>query len=365
MWKKILKYINHLINYIRKSELFELTVFLTSACNLQCSHCFYWKKINTNDNLSLKEFEKLASKMPFLGRIIFTGGEPFLRKDIEKIIPVFYKFSKPFYITIPTNGFLTNIITEKTKEILEKCPDSFINISLSLDGIGEKRDKIVNKAGSFQKLIETASELKKLQKIFPNLGITVITTQTSQNENRLREIFDFANNVLKADNFGFSVVRGNPKSKETTIINPQKYIEMCNKIFKHYRGKKSIIPIRSLFLANRDLVYKYTYKTLVENSYQMKCYSGILRGVVLENGDVYPCEVLMERGKKYLIGNLRDFDMDFLKLWNSKRRYKIIKEIKTRRCFCTHGCDMSINTFFGSKFIFEIFAKLFSYYLKI
>jgi len=369
MRKKILdlRNLGYFINYFKKSELFELTIFLTSACNFRCSHCFYWKKVNSNDDLRLDEFERLASKMPQLARIIFTGGEPFLRKDIDKVIPVFYKFARPSYITIPTNGFFTNVIAEKTKEILKKCPNAFINISLSLDELREKRDKIVNRAGSFQNLVKTASELKKLQKTFSNLGITAITTQTSQNENRLDKIFDFANDVLGVDNFGFSVVRGNPQIKETTDISPEKYKEMCNKISKHYQSKKtkkSIIPIRPLFLANRDLVYEYTHKTLAEKSFQMKCYAGILRGVILENGDVYPCEVLMERGKKYLIGNLKDFNMDFSELWNSKKRYEIVNEIKKMKCFCTHGCDMSVNTFFGSKFIFKIFAKLFPYYFK-
>ncbi len=178
---------------------------------------------------------------------------------------------------------------------------------------------------------------------------------------------DFANNVLKVDNFGFSVARGNPKTKETIIVSPEKYLDMTNRVSQHYRKKarKSIIPIRSLFLANRDLVYKYTYKTLVENRYQMECYAGKLRGVILENGDVYPCEVLMEQDKKYLIGNLRDYDMDFSKLWNSGKRKQITSQIKTQRCFCTHGCDMTINTFFGPKFTLKLVTKLFSHYLKI
>jgi radical SAM protein with 4Fe4S-binding SPASM domain len=364
---KARKYYRLLNDYFQRSKIFELTIFITSACNFRCSHCFYWDKLNKVNALTLEEFKELACKTPPMVRLGFTGGEPFMRKDIDEIVSVFYRNTKPSYITIPSNGYFTDIIEEKTREILKNSPDAFVNISLSLDDLGERRDRFVEKKGSFQNLLNTISSLKELKNEYSNLGITTITTQSADNQDRLDEIFDYAVHNLEVDNFGFAVVRGTPKSKDSAIVDEEKYIKMCNKISKYYRNKKandSVIPLRGVYLANRDIVYKYTYKTLKENSYQLKCYAGIKRGVVLENGDVFPCEILMDQGKEFLIGNLRDYNMDFLKLWNSKRHEEIILKIKEKLCFCTHGCDMSINTFHDPKCTIELISRVFSSYIK-
>src|SRR6185436_19568463 len=62
---------------------------------------------------------------------------------------------------------------------------------------------------------------------------------------------------------------------------------------------------------------------------QMTCYAGTAGGVIYDEGTVSSCENLAP------IGNLRDFDWDFQKLWLSpamkERRKKALDG-----CFCTH-----------------------------
>ncbi len=350
------------MNYIVRSRPFEVTIFLTSSCNFRCDHCFYWKELNKKDELTLEEFRMIAQTMPTLERLIFTGGEPFLRKDIDEIIAEFYRYSRPMYITIPTNGYLTNTIIEKTESIMKKAPDCFVNISLQLNDLGEDRDESVKVMGSFDHLVKTAKELSKLKTKFPNLGLTAICIQTSENEEKLQHIYDFAQNELGVDNFAFSIVRGNPRNPDVKNINPRIYNQMCQKLLESYKEKyaNSRIPLYKLFLTNRELVYEYTHKTLVQNSYQIKCYAGVLRAIILENGDVYPCEILMEKGDVFSIGNLHDFNMDFMKLWKSKQRKEIYRQITEQKCYCTHGCDMMVNTLFNRKFPFLVIKKLFS-----
>ncbi len=354
-------FVRNAINYFIRSRPFEVTVFLTSLCNFRCSHCFYWKKLNNKDQLTLEEFQTLAKSMPAVERLLFTGGEPFLREDIDMIVAEFYKYSRPLYITIPTNGYFTDKIIRKTEKILLCTPGSYVNISVSLDELGEKRDEIAKVKGSFERLTQTVKELKELQSRFPNLGVTAICTQTSENENRLNEIYDYATNKLCVDNFGFAVVRGDPKSPEVKNIDPQKYRAMCNKMIDSYNRNTcaSKIPFYHVYFAIRKLVYKYTYKTLVDNSPQIRCLAGIMRIVILENGDIYPCEVLMDLGKEFLVGNLKDFNMDFMKLWKSEKKKEITRKIRQKQCFCTHGCDMTVNILFDRKLPLQ-FLKLVS-----
>ncbi len=359
------KYLSALSNYFLKIRPFELTIFVTARCNFRCPYCLYWKNLNEKEQLSLQEFKKFAQSMPSVERLIFTGGEPFLRKDLGEIIEEFYKSSTPKYITIPTNGFYTDKIVATMENILAAIPRAFVNVSLSLDELGDRRDSITGVEGGFKNLIQTASKLKKIQNRFKNLGITVICTQTASNENRLDEIYQFAKEELGLDNFGFSVVRGNPYDKNTLKIDAEKYHRMCDKLLDSYKGKcvnSSKIPFYRVYLTNRELVYKNTYKTLLEKSFQIKCYAGILRGVVRENGEVYPCEELMDNEREqFLIGRLQDYDMDFQKLWYSKRRKEIVGRIKQMRCYCPHGCDMTVNTLFSEQLPVQILKKLFSH----
>ena len=70
-------------------------------------------------------------------------------------------------------------------------------------------------------------------------------------------------------------------------------------------------------------------KTQETQKAQMKCYAGTAGGVIYDEGTVSSCENLAP------IGNLRDFDWNFQKLWLSpamkERRKKALDG-----CFCTH-----------------------------
>ncbi len=77
--------------------------------------CFYSEYLNReNVNLvTLDEIEKISKSLPGLLHLILTGGEPFLRSDIEEIAGVFYKNSGTKSISIPTNGFFTDLTSLK------------------------------------------------------------------------------------------------------------------------------------------------------------------------------------------------------------------------------------------------------------
>ena len=48
------------------------------------------------------------------------------------------------------------------------------------------------------------------------------------------------------------------------------------------------------------------------------CVSGLHNALVDYRGDVSTCEVLMDNDRNGTIGNLRDYDMDFARLWNGR-----------------------------------------------
>ncbi len=363
---KILRYLNIFKSSLFKNIPVEFTFFITSRCNFRCHHCFFWKELENKEKneLTILEIEKLVKKLPKLLRLIITGGEPFIRKDIVQICQLFYKYTKPLHVTIPTNGFFSDKIILETEAILKSCPKTFFNVSLSLDELWEARDKMVEEKDSFKTLIETNKRLQMLKSKYYNLGVTVIAVQTAENEDKLNEIFNFAMEEMKVDNFGFGPVRVGPKDKNITAISPRKYRAMCDNIvsfIKKKQKKRLGFPLKKFFLANRELVYDYKYKILLNQISYAKCFSGILRAVIRENGEIYPCETLMDKGLNYSFGNLRDVDMDFMKIWSSDKRRAVLKTIKDMRCVCGHGCDVSINTFFNPSNWIKLARKTLSY----
>ena len=122
--------------------------------------------------------------------ITFTGGEPFLRHDLDEMVISAYKHCRPSVITIPTNGLLTDRIVGRVDRICRECPTSQIGINLSLDGVGEEHDDIRGVPGNWDKSMATWKKLKELQKSRPNLVLTVHTVVSRFNQDRFREIYN-------------------------------------------------------------------------------------------------------------------------------------------------------------------------------
>ncbi|PIW26444.1 MAG: hypothetical protein COW30_15160 [Rhodospirillales bacterium CG15_BIG_FIL_POST_REV_8_21_14_020_66_15] len=86
------------------------------------------------------------------------------------------------------------------------------------------------------------------------------------------------------------------------------------------------------------LVNKIIADTYVNPRYVSPCHAGTLFGVIEANGRVRPCEVL-DRD----IGNLRDHEYDFQRIWQSKEAKDLASWIKRSRCHCSYECAWSFN----------------------
>jgi len=358
----MLEHLHFSKTYLFKKYPVELTFFVTSRCNFRCLHCFYWKEVDSKklNELSLEEIERFTRRTPRLLRLLISGGEPFLRRDLPEICRSFYLNTKVLHITIPTNASMPDLIEESTRRILKNCPRTFVNISLSLDALGKKRDAFVQARGSFKKFKETYQRLKKLKRSYKNLGVGVITTMNADNQEELKEIYDYATKKLKVDNFGLNVVRGSPKDPKIKDINLKFFKELTERILKDAergKGGKMNFSFFKFFLAKRSLLYKTFYKIYTENKYQIPCYSGRIRGVINECGQVFPCETYMYHQPELNFGNLRKANYDFRKLWHSKKARRIKKKIVEKKCFCAHECDLTTNILFNYRLLPQLLRE--------
>ena len=361
------QYYRHLFKALLKyKQLPSYFIFYpTSRCNLKCSHCFYHDSLNKKFNeLSVDEIDKITKTMDPILSLILTGGEPYLRHDLDKIVKIFYENTRVPIITIPSNGWYLSKMDKQITNMMEWCPYLTLNQQISIDGIGADHDlirmdkQVVGSDNSFDKAIKTIHHLKKLQKAYDRINIGIIITFTNQNQDKFKDIIKEIYSLVEPDNISINLVRGDPKQKVNLNLDLELYRDAVKFRDNLYYEKKmsghSRFKGNKLATAGRIMLNELTNKTFEENKYSTPCYAGNLSGVMYPEGDVYPCEILDDSHK---IGNIRDFDLNFKKLWLSKKASEEVKFIRKTKCFCTHECFNSVNILFNPKFYPEIIKK--------
>jgi len=354
------QYYRHLYKaLIKYKQLPSYFIFYpTSRCNLKCSHCFYHDSLNKKFNeLTLEEIDKITKTMDPILQLLLTGGEPYLRHDLDQIVRIFYENCKVPILTIPSNGWYLSKMDKQIRNMMEWCPKLTLNQQISIDGIGAdhnaiRMDKqIKGPENSFEKAIKTIEHLKELQKIYNRINIGIIITFTNENQKKFKNIVKEIYELTKPDNITINLVRGDPKEKVNVNLDLNLYREAVKYRDELFYDKKMSGHARfkgnKLATAGRIMLNELTNKIYEENKYVAPCYAGNLSGVMYPEGDVYPCEIL---GDEHKIGNIRDFDLDFKKLWSSHKAKKEVKFIRKSKCFCTHECFNIVNILFNPKF---------------
>lgn len=139
----------HLLHYSEDKK--PIVVWnLIRRCNLRCMHCYsdsrdqaYEGELNHEEGLKL--IDDLAEfKVPTL---LFSGGEPLLRPDLFELAA--HARKRGLRTVLSTNGTL--ISTETAARIKDT---GFSYVGVSIDGIGERHDKIRGKQGAFEEALE-------------------------------------------------------------------------------------------------------------------------------------------------------------------------------------------------------------------
>ncbi|MFH1385372.1 MAG: radical SAM protein, partial [Candidatus Omnitrophota bacterium] len=99
------------------SRPFLLNYCVTFKCNMRCIHCGCadaQDSIETGEELNVQHINKMVHDplLRDLNVIVISGGEPFLKKDLNDILLVFQKKYKPYRFHITSNGLLSEIISE-------------------------------------------------------------------------------------------------------------------------------------------------------------------------------------------------------------------------------------------------------------
>lgn len=329
--------------------------FVTNRCNARCPHCFYWESLGKSaEELTLDEIDKFSRTMHPLYHINLTGGEPFLRDDLDGIISKFYEHAGTKSFGIATNGYSPDRIRALTKDVLSKHHGLLLKINVSIDHLRERHDQIRGYPGLFDLAVSTVKELKNLK--MNNLTVSVNLTVTKDNQDDIEDIYMYIRDSICPDKILPVLIRSEPKDPELKNVSPEAYNRLMKLWQKDLReGKFSGYSggfLGGLIVARDLSMRQKNDNVLAGKEGRITCFAGVLTGVMYANGDVAPCEMLSDR-----LGNIRDFNYDFRKLWLSTRAQQFSKRIRNEKCSCTHECFQSINLLFNLRSLLKLLRR--------
>jgi 12,18-didecarboxysiroheme deacetylase len=154
---------------------------ITRRCNLKCVHCYaHAKNIPFDNELSTTEGKELIDDLAEFGVpvILFSGGEPLVRKDLPELAD--YAVKKGMRAVISTNG---TMITPQTARTLKDIGLSYVGISL--DGMEEINDRFRGVKGAFRSALEGIENCKKA-----GIKVGLRFTINKSNAGQISEIFE-------------------------------------------------------------------------------------------------------------------------------------------------------------------------------
>lgn len=315
-----------------------LNILVTSLCDMRCTHCFFTEELDDAPRKKLqmttREIEKISETLGGnLGVLILAGGEPFIRKDLPEIAHSFYKNNRLESLVITSNGQIQTRIFPDVRRVLDECPRLNVTVALGIDGLREQHDRIRQKPGSWDIVLDTARGLQAMKREYSRLDVQTCTCFMHSNQDRIFEWYDFLKKELKPDKINLNYIRPPAADPKELEIDAARYARLSAMIAEDSRRgaiKNHYAGDAGFFKAALDVyMHGLIAKTQETQKAQLTCYAGTAGGVIYDEGTVSSCEILAP------IGNLRDFDWNFRELWFSSAMQARRKQAADG-CFCTH-----------------------------
>lgn len=275
--------------FYRKAIPLTVIFNITTRCNAKCSYCYaeyYRREIR---DFTTEEVYRIVDKLKRLGcqRISLSGGEPLLREDVGEIID--YIKTRGISCIINSNGYL---VPEKIHEI--KAVNTLV---LSLDG--DERTHDLNRGeGSFKKVMKACEHA-----IENKIPLHTATILTRNNLEAIDFVLEFGekNNVWAQFNIVADKLSGNHQDSLKTDAAlyktaVKKLLQRKTEGYPVYFSSKAFE-----YVLKWDDYHRENFVGSTPDFPYVTCSAGRYRCVIDADGNVYPCEILIEKTPKYNI----------------------------------------------------------------
>lgn len=316
----------------------QLILTITDRCNHRCQMCYYHSSLNRRTMvMSLTEYQKLSDELNDLDQLLISGGEPFLRQDIAEIMEIFYRNNRTRSVFIPSNGSTPDRIITAVRQMLDLMPDLKLTLMMSLEGLHEEHDKIHQRAGAFESVVETIRRLTMLRAYLQSQGkqwflVLLNSVVTNENTEFIIPLMEYAKEHLYVDSHTFTPMRGSgptPDCRPPTPAQFEALRKQAQPYFQHYLENQPTVLQSTL---DR---YALWMGLLRGEGLPFQCQAGHYIGVIEPDAKVRLCELTP------VIGDLRETDFDFERVWNSVEANELRQQLIG--CSCTHACFITAS----------------------
>ena len=261
-----------------------------------------------------------------------SGGDQFLRADLDQIIRLIRTEIEPTIINIPMNGIVTERIFTLLPRIAHESVGSQLVLNLSVDEIGEEHDRLRGAPHNFEKLLGVAELIRDLKKTYDHIVLGVHTVISKHNVRRIPEIEREARVLFAPDSY-IAEVAENRVELETMhkdiTPDPADYRRAVTHLSNTIRAGRSSAPVARLVESLRLEYYELATRILEEKRQVIECYAGWASAHLAPDGHVWGCCTRAES-----MGNVRDHDYDFRRVWFGAEADAFRGSVKRHECSC-------------------------------
>jgi GTP 3',8-cyclase len=198
----------------------DLRISVTDRCNFRCTYCMpmdEYEWIERKEILTFEEIARLAAIFVQLGveKIRVTGGEPLLRKDLQKLIAQLALIDGINDLSLTTNG---SLLAEKVADLKRA---GLRRINVSIDTLKPDRFAQMTKRGNLAKVLDGLFAAKE-QGLHPIKINAVI--ERGMNDDEILDLVEFA----RANGFAIRFIEymdvGNSNNWTSAKLVPKKEI---------------------------------------------------------------------------------------------------------------------------------------------
>ena len=290
------------------------SIIVTYRCPMRCKMCDIWN----NPTRPEEEFKpELLHKLPKMRSVNITGGEPFVREDIEEIVKVL--LTKTDRIVFSTSGYFSDRIIALAKRYPQ------IGYRISIEGLSCKNDELRGRAGGFDKGLRTLLELRRLGIKDIGFGITV----SNNNSSDMLDLYELNRNLkmqFATASFHNSFYFHKYDNKVTNID------EVCGNFDELIQRLMAENSPKSWFRAFFNLgLINY----IKGGRRMLPCEAGSENFFIDPYGNVLPCNGMEQSCWFDTMGNLNDVET-FDQIWNSPQA----QIVRDKVAHCPKSCWM-------------------------
>ncbi len=290
-------------------------VDITNKCNLNCAYC-YNKDVNYDSELSDEQLLDIINQIKDKVKplfVTFSGGEPFVRKEILFNLIKILKESD-IEVFINTNGTLID------KEIAKKIGELGIDkVNINVDSLDkEKHDKLRGLPGCFDRALNAISLLKEYA------SDTLTSVRTVITKENYKDVEKIANFVKELGLKEYMLIDFIPKLNDKHLmLNKEEWLEFHEMYKRIKESGLRIIPNHAILFLERKRDVGIPF-----------CMAGRIKLTIGANGDAFACDHLKE--KEFIAGNvLKD---DILDIWKTSEVVNMFRSLTPNSC---EGCGFS------------------------